>query len=731
MPIFFEENKRIFKLDAKDTTYAFCIGKQGHILHLYYGKYVKSTNLYYLLQLGDDDFIPSTHDANGPWAHDRAPFEYSVSGGADYREPSLQVMDKDGMSTCEIFYKSHKIYNSKPEIKNLPATYENTPGECTTLEVECEDGHSGLSVTLVYTVFENLDVITRSVRIENKGSDTIHIKRALSCCVDFDTKRFDMITLHGTWARERHVERVKLRYGKQLIDSCRGASGHQLNPFVALTERNTTEESGEVFAFNLVYSGNFFAEAEVSQHAQTRFVMGINPYDFDWQLNKGETFYTPEVVMVHSDSGIGKMSRTFHDLYRNNLIRGNYKYGRRPVLINCWEAAYFDFDNEKILEIAKESKNLGIELIVMDDGWFGDRNDDTTSLGDWYVNENKIKGGLKKLAEDINALGMKFGIWFEPEMISPVSELYKKHPDWCIHINGRYRTSVRSQLVLDWSRKEVRDYIYEQMCKILRNANIEYIKWDMNRQLTEVGNEVLPASQQREIWHRYMLGVYEIQERLTKDFPYILFENCTSGGGRFDPGMLYYSPQIWTSDDTDAIERLKIQYGTNLVYPCSCMGAHVSATPNHIVGRSTPFETRGAVALAGTFGYELDVTKLTDEEKQMVKEQILLYKKYNHLVRDGDLYRIGNPFTSTKYDCWSFVSKDKKEALIEFVQILKVPNSIPIRIHLKGLDPEADYVVEETGKVYSGDILMYAGLDIPLMFGDFQSTLIHLTKKAD
>lgn len=725
MPIIFEPEKRIFKLDAKDTSYVFHAAKSGYLVHIYYGKRVQSPDLYYLMRIGDEEFVQSTHDGNGAFSFDGQSFEYPVSGGGDYREPAIQIMDKDGMTACEVIYQSHKIYSGKPEIAGLPATYENSDGECTTLEVQCLDRHLNLQVTLVYTVFENLNVITRSVRVKNNGSETVHLKRVLSTAVDFDRKDFDIITLHGTWARERHLQRERLFYGKKLIDSSRGAPGHQLAPFMALCEPSATEDAGEVYGFNFVYSSNFFAEAELSQHGQTRFTMGINPYDFDWQLDCGEEFFSPEAVMVHSDCGFGKMSRTFHDLYRNNLIRGRYKYGERPVLLNCWEACYFDFDSDRILKIAEEASRLGIELLVMDDGWFGSRNDDTTSLGDWFVNENKIKGGLKKLVDGVNALGLKFGIWFEPEMISPKSKLYEEHPDWCIHIKGREKTSVRSQYVLDFSRKEVRDHIYEQMCKILRSANIEYIKWDMNRQLSEVGNEVLPASRQRELYHRYMLGVYDIQERLTKDFPQILFENCASGGARFDPGMLYYSPQIWTSDDTDSIERLKIQYGTNFIYPCSCMGSHVSAVPNHIVGRTTPFETRGAVALAGTFGYELDVTRLTDEEKQAVKEQIKMFKKYNHLVRDGDLYRIGNPFDSTGFDAWTFVSKDKNEALLEFVEINKYPNGYPKRIRLKGLDPEKKYKDCASGRIYGGDALMYAGIDMPVPYGDYASVIKH------
>ena len=724
MSIIFDSENRVFKLDAKNTSYLFHVSESGYLLHLYYGRKVRGTDFMHLLRLRGEKFVPSPHDGNGPLCLDTAPQEYSTSGVGDFREPSLQICDINGGTSCKVTYLSHKIYKGKPEIEGIPSTFADE-NEATTLEIECHDKYIDLNVTLIYTVFENLDVITRSVRVRNDGKDTVHLKRVLSACIEFDNMDYEMITLHGTWARERHPQRVPLHYGKQTIDSARGSDGHQFNPFVALCTPETTEKVGEVYGFNLVYSGSFFASAEVSQHAFTRFTAGINPYDFDWQLDSGEVFSSPELVMVYSHSGLGQMSRTFHDLYRNHLIRGQYKDIMRPVLLNCWEAVYFDFDDKKILEVAKEASELGIELIVMDDGWFGKRNDDTTSLGDWFVNEDKIKCGLPELVRQVNEMGVKFGIWFEPEMISPVSELYKEHPDWCIHIKDRNRSQCRSQLVLDFSRQEVRDYIYNEMKKILTSANIEYVKWDMNRQLTEVGNEILPASRQREIWHRYVLGVYDIQKRLTEEFPHILFENCASGGARFDPAMLYFSPQIWASDDTDAIERLKIQYGTNLVYPCSTIGAHVSAVPNHIVGRVTPINTRGAVALAGTFGYELDVTKLSDEDKWAVKEQIADYKRYNHLVRDGDLYRLSNPFEKS-YDSWMFVSKDKSEALFEFVLINHEPNGRPIRVHLDGLCPRRKYNVN--GEVYSGEALMYGGLDMYDAQSDYASVVMHITE---
>ncbi|MBQ8377545.1 MAG: alpha-galactosidase, partial [Oscillospiraceae bacterium] len=685
MGIFYNEKEKSFRLDAKNTSYMLKVIDDGYLAHVYYGKKVPDEDLGYLLRM-DEIPTPMVKNRERGTFMDATPFEYSCFGLGDYRESCLKITDKDGMTTVDLRYVSHKIYKGKPKLKGLPATFTNNDDEADTLEVLMRDRHNGLEATLIYTAFADLDVITRSITLKNNGEFPINITRVLSTCVDFDHDKFDMITLNGSWARERHIERAPLHHGKQLIDSIKGESSHQNNPFVALVSNNADEDMGEAYGFNFVYSGNFFAQAEVTQHKKTRFVMGINPLDFAWLLGVGEEFVAPEAVMVYSDEGIGKMSRTFHDLYRQNLIRGEYKDKRRPILINNWEATYFNFDTEKLIAIAKQASQLGIEMLVTDDGWFGHRESENSSLGDWFVNENKIKGGLKYLVDEVNKLGMKFGIWFEPEMISPDSELYKAHPDWAIQIKGRELTQSREQYVLDYSRKEVRDHIYGMMRKILDSANIEYIKWDMNRQITEPGSMDLPPERQREIWHRYVLGVYDLMERLTTDYPHILLENCSGGGARFDAGMLYYSPQIWTSDDTDAIERLKIQHGTSMCYPCSAMGAHVSDCPNHSVGRNTPFKTRGHVAMVGTFGYELDVTRIPEADRNMIPAQIEEFNKYNKLVRTGDHYRIGNTFENIEWDAWMFVSKDKSEALFEFVQVLSRPNYHSRRIKLKGLD---------------------------------------------
>lgn len=730
MSVTFNESARQFRLRANNTDYIIGIAPGGdYLAHVYFGRSVPDEDLTYLLRLDENPWTPETNDRDRACYTDTLPFEYPCFGIGDYREAAFKISAADGTSTCDLRYKSHRIYKGKPALEGLPATFATEESPCDTLEIVMEDKPAGLEATLIYTAFEKLDVITRAVIVKNVGDKPCTLTRVYSACVDFDTHEFDMITLNGSWARERAVERCRLHHGKQSVDSMRGESSHQNNPFAALCEHTADEDRGEVFGFNFVYSGNFIAQAEVTQHKKTRFVMGINDTDFSWLLEPGEVFTAPEVVMVHSTEGLGAMSRTFHDLYRNNLIRGEYKDKRRPILINNWEATYFNFDDEKLLDIAREASKLGIEMLVMDDGWFGHRDSDNSSLGDWFVYEKKLKGGLPHLVEEVNKLGMKFGIWFEPEMISPDSELYRAHPDWALQVKGRPLTLCRAQYVLDYSRKEVRDYVYSMMRDILDNSNIEYIKWDMNRQLTEVGSSALPPERQKELWHRYVLGVYDLMNRLTTDYPHILLENCSGGGARFDPGMLCFSPQIWCSDDTDAVERLKIQYGTSMCYPCSAMGAHVSDCPNHTVGRSTPFSTRGHVAMVGTFGYELDVTRIPQQDRDAIPGQIAEFNKYNTLVRTGDQYRIGNMFEDNTWDAWMFVAKDKSEALFEYVQVIGKPNQRSVRIMLKGLDPEAYYYAEDKPEVkLSGAALMSCGINIGGIWGDYQSRLIHFIR---
>lgn len=715
-----------FNLKAGNTTSYIIKIVEGYVCHSYFGRAIPDNSVDYLLRLTENPYTPSVNNRDKAVFMDSAPFEYPCFGVGDYRESAFKILDVNGMSSCSLIYKSHRIFDGKPKLEGLPAAFCEK-NEAQTLEILCEDKSAGIELFLIYTAFEKYPCIARSVRVVNKGDEPVRITRLLSASVDFDNSNYDMITLNGSWARERHLSRAPLRIGKQSIDSTRGETSHQSNCFFALCSHNADERYGEAYGFSLVYSGNFMAQAEVDQHGKCRAQIGINPEDFEWLLESGEELQSPEALLVYSFEGIGQMSRCYHDIMRNHLIRSPYCFKKRPILINNWEATYFNFDTDKLLDIAREASFRGIEMLVIDDGWFGHRDSDNSSLGDWFVYEKKLPGGLEKIANEVNALGMKLGIWFEPEMVSPDSELFRAHPDWAIGIPGRERTLCREQYVLDYSRSDVRDYIYGMLKKILDSANIEYVKWDMNRQLTEVGSAMLPAKRQRELWHRYVLGVYEMMERLVTDYPNILLENCSGGGARFDPGMLYYSPQIWCSDDTDAIERLKIQHGTTLCYPPSSMGAHVSICPNHTAGRTTPFSTRGHVALAGTFGYELDITALSDEDKNSIPAQIADYHRYAHLMLEGDYYRLGDVSKDSSFDAWMFVSKDKSEALMTFVQVNSRISTRSRRIHLDGLSPDKKYSCEgEQLPVLSGSTLMYAGINITELYGDFASKLIYL-----
>lgn len=733
MNITYQERDRIFKLDTVHTSY--CIGivdEENFVGHIYYGRRLTEDNLAYLMRTEEPPYVPSENNRDRTSFLDTFPMEYTGSDLGDYREGTLEVRTTSGHTGVSLSYLSHRIYDGKEKLCGLPATF-GQDSECKTLELTCEDKILHLQVILSYSIFADSDAIARSVKIINNANEPIYLTKVLTACIDMDNDDYEMITLHGSWARERAIQTRPVMPGKQSVSSVRGESSHQEHPFMAWKKSTTTEESGDIYAMNFVYSGNFLAQIEMDQFSSIRAMMGIHPHDFCWRLGSGESFQAPEVICVYSSEGIGGMTRCFHDLYRNHLIRGEYKDKKRPILINNWEATYFDFNTEKLLDIAGQASKLGIEMLVMDDGWFGHRNDDNTSLGDWQVNEEKIGGGLKYLVDEVNKLGMKFGIWFEPEMISPDSDLYKKHPDWAIAIPGRVGSLARNQYVLDLTRQEVRDYVYEMFAAILRSANIEYVKWDMNRQLSDPGSYGLPADRQGELFHRQVLAVYELQDRMTREFPHLLLENCSGGGARFDAGMLYYSPQIWCSDDTDAIERLSIQAGTAMIYPLSTMGAHVSDCPNHTVGRVTPFETRGYVSLTGTFGYELDVTKISEEDRNLIPKQVAMYHQYNDLIRSGDYYRIAHYADNHYYDCYEVVAKDKSEALVTYIQILNRPNCHSRRIHIPGLDPKRTYDIvnaedwpEMKQTEYKGDTLHYAGINIPPLWGDFKGRLMHL-----
>ncbi|RTE04434.1 alpha-galactosidase [Paenibacillus whitsoniae] len=727
MSIYFDAEQRVFHLQAGHTSYVLHIFEAGYLAHAYWGKTVRSIQPERLIRTEERAFSPNPDPANRRFSLDTLPQEYPAYGNTDYRQPAYQVQLDNGSTITDLRYVSHTITPGKPALTGLPATYAESEQEATTLEITLEDKLIGLQAILSYTAFERQDAIARSVRFINTGTAPLKLLRALSVNVDFNHDQFELLHLSGAWARERYVEKRKLAPGTQSIESRRGASSHQQNPFVALLERGATEDYGNVYGFSLVYSGNFLASVEVDQMHTSRLSMGINPFDFSWLLGPGEQFQTPEAVMVFSSQGLTGMSQTYHELYRTRLCRGEFRDKPRPVLINNWEATYFNFTADKIEQIAQAGRELGIELFVLDDGWFGKRNDDTTSLGDWFVDKNKLPAGLEDLAQRVTKLGMQFGLWFEPEMISRDSELYRAHPDWCLHVPERNRSEGRGQLTLDLSRPEVCDYIVDAVSKVLASAPISYVKWDMNRHMTEIGSAALPPERQRETAHRYMLGLYSVMERITTAFPHVLFESCSGGGGRFDPGILHYMPQTWTSDNTDAVARLKIQYGTSLVYPISAMGAHISAVPNHQLHRTTSLKMRGDVAMSGNFGYELDLTTFTPEEHELAKEQVAQYKELREFVQFGRFYRLLSPFEGPEA-AWMFVSEDGQDVLACYFNILAEPHEPLKRLMLKGLDPNGTYRNTATDEVYGGDELMHAGLALPRQHGDFESHLYRFRK---
>ncbi|GKU25362.1 alpha-galactosidase [Clostridium folliculivorans] len=731
MGITYNEDNKVFHLQAGHTSYIMQIVKDGYLAHLYWGKKIRNVNEKdMLVYRGRTSFSANPDDKDKIFSLDTLPQEYPAYGNTDFRAPAYQLQLENGSTITDLRYESHTISKGKPKLKGLPATYVEDKDEAETLEIVLIDSLIGLRVHLLYTVFEKYDVITRSARFVNESNSNLKLLRGLSMSVDFIRDDFDFLHLNGSWARERHIIREKLTPGMHSIESRRGSSSHEHNPFIAIISQDCTEEQGEAYGLSLVYSGNFLAQAEINMYKSTRVSIGINPFDFSWLLEPGQDFQTPEVVMVYSSQGLGAMSRTYHKLYMTRLCRGKYRDKTRPILINNWEATYFDFNEEKLIAIAKEGKKLGIELFVLDDGWFGKRNSDDCSLGDWVVDKNKLHDGLTSLGHRINDLNMKFGLWFEPEMVSPDSDLYRAHPDWCLHVPNRTRSTARTQLILDLSREDVCDYIIKALSEVLSSAPISYVKWDMNRNMTEIGSKLLSADRQRETAHRYILGLYKVMDKLTNEFKEILFEGCSGGGGRFDPGILYYMPQIWTSDDSDAVERLKIQYGTSILYPVSTMGAHVSAVPNHQVGRNTPLKMRGDVAMSGNFGYELDLTKFTEKEKKEVKEQVMQYKELRALIQFGDMFRLVSPFEGKGNEtAWMYVSEDKNEAMVAYFRILAEADAPVRKLRLIGLDPDKDYLVSECEGIFGGDELMYSGITIPFLFGDYQSVVWKIKSK--
>ena len=723
MPIIFEESTRCFHLSNDRISYILRLAAGAYPLHLYWGRRVRTVSddlLSRLCPYTDESF--SLHET----PLDLLPQECPVMGGGDLREGMLAVRHGDGTAALDLRYAGHTILDGKPVLPGLPCAR----GEgAQTLLLTLRDAQSGLTVELAYTIYADTDIVARSARIVNGGTSPLVLERALSACVDFEKADFSLLTLSGAWARERQIATRPLVQGDQGVSTTRGASSVQTSPFLALLAPGANETQGDVYAMALCYSGSFAASVQVDQHGMARAQLGIQPVDFAWTLEPGASFQTPEAYLCYSPEGLGGMSRQLHTLVHAHITTGPYARTNRPLLINNWEATYFGFDEEKLLSLAKTAHDVGIDLFVLDDGWFGHRDSDNSSLGDWVDDLRKLPHGLSGLSEKIHALGMKFGLWVEPEMISPDSDLYRAHPDWCIHVPGRERLESRHQLVLDLSRSDVRDYIVEVITAALRRGHVDYVKWDMNRNISMWGSAALPPERQQELGHRYILGLYDVMGRIVSAFPDVLFESCAGGGGRFDLGLMCFMPQAWCSDDTDAWMRCRIQSGTSLVFPPSTMGAHVSAVPNHQTGRITPLFTRAAVAMGGTYGYELDLTKLPQEELDEIRALNRRVKAMQPLLLYGTFYRLRSPFTGSDA-AWMSVSQDRSEAVVTYVLSLAEPNVQPKLLRLEGLDPDRRYRDEDSGAVYGGDELMYRGIPLKKPWGDFVAQQFHLTAEA-
>lgn len=719
MAITFNETTRIFTLTTAHTTYQMQADAQGYLLHLYYGARTAG-EMDYLLNYGDRGFSGNPNSAGNDrtYSLDALPQEYPSLGTGDFRNYALNIENADGSQCCNPVYITHEIAAGKYTLKGLPFVRAEE-NEAETLKIILEDPVTKVELHLLYGVLEKEDIITRSVIIKNAGKAPVTVKKAQSACLDFLHGDYDLIKFHGRHAMERNMERMPVSHESTRIGSRRGTSSHQYNPGVILAGKNTNEDSGSCYGMLFVYSGNFLVEAEKDQYDQTRIQMGLTDELFAYPLEAGAEFIAPEVILSYTNKGLSRLSKQYHHCIMNHICQGKYVHANRPVLINSWEAAYFDFTGDTIVELAKEAKALGIDMVVMDDGWFGKRNDDNSSLGDWYVNEEKLGGTLTKLIERVNAEGVKFGIWIEPEMVSEDSDLYREHPDWAITIPGRKPVRSRNQLVLDFSRKEVRDEIFKRICAVLDQGNVEYIKWDMNRSLADI---YAPN-----VTYDYVLGVYDFLEKLTNRYPDILIEGCSGGGGRFDAGMLYYTPQIWCSDNTDAINRTRIQYGTSFFYPVAAMGSHVSAVPNHQTGRVTSMHTRGVAAMSGTFGYELNPALLNAKEKAEIRAQLAQYREYQELIREGDYYRLSNPFQDN-FAAWMVVSDDRSKALVSVIRLTAEANLPAAYVTLKGMEEDAFYREKTTGKVYPGAALMEAGILLPAAVSEYEAYQIELER---
>jgi len=724
MAIIFDSHSNCFHLSNKDISYVIGIEKGKYLTHRYWGKHIPFFTGSAEIQEIDRGFATNPNPEERIFSLNSLPLETSTQGNGDHRIANYQIRSSNGTNISDFSYVSHDIYNHKSELPGLPQLKaENI--KVSTLEISLVDGYQDLEMTLFYSIYEDYPIITRHVAFKNNGKSTVYLENAGSMMIDLPRTDFDMVTLNGSHTHEANISRQPLHAGIQKIESNRGTSSPQHQPFIALAEASTTEFNGDVFAFHFIYSGNFIGQVEVEQYGSSRVEMGINPETFEWKLEPNENFHTPEVVLNYSPYGFNGMSQTFHDIYQNQLIPQYFQARERPILLNTWEANYFDINETELLVQADQAAELGIELFVLDDGWFGQRDTDESSLGDWYVNTSKIPNGIDHLADEVHERGMQFGLWFEPEMISKNSQLFEKHPEWALQVPHYPMTEGRRQLVLDLSQEKVQNFLIDTLDAYLSSGKIDYIKWDMNRHLTEVGSTQFDHSQQKEIYHRYVLGLYHILDTITKRYPHCLFENCSSGGGRFDPGMMYYMAQTWTSDNTDALSRSVIQYGFSYLYPPIMLGAHVSSVPNHQVGRITSLKTRGLMAMSGNLGYELDVTQLSVEETNEMKKQIDFYKTYKNLFQFGRFYRLQQP---NAYFASAWLFENEHEAVLIYFNGLARP-AVPVtHLPVKYLDNHAVYQDEDTGQKVSGAELNNAGVTIPRIKGDFETLRFHWKK---
>ncbi|MBR2822399.1 MAG: alpha-galactosidase [Clostridia bacterium] len=730
MSIQYDNQTHLFSLQTAHSLYQMKVDSADVLLHLYYGQKTDE-DMSYRVRYADRGFSGNPYEQrrNRGYSLDTLPQEYSGSGVGDYRLPAVQAVSENGSRSVDFRFMDYRIDKGRQPLRSLPYVRESEETE--TLTVTLRDSVIGLDAQLIYHVYPAQDVIVRSVRLVNTGRQELSVEKAASACLDFLYGNYDVIHFHGRHCMERMPERLPLPRGTTSFGSRRGMSSHQSNPFVILCDHLATESTGDCYGCMLMYSGNHLEEMEVNQTGSTRLVSGIHPDGFSWKLAPGESFETPEALLSYSADGLNGLSRHYHDIIRQQVIAPRWQQEKRPVLINSWEAAYFDFDAEKILRFARSATELGVEMLVLDDGWFGKRNDDTTSLGDWTVNEAKLGCSMRELSDQIHAMGLKFGLWFEPEMVNEDSDLFRAHPEWALCDPDRKPMLGRNQMVLDMSRQDVVDYLFDAICAVLDSARIEYIKWDFNRSVANCYSKALPASRQGEVAHRFMLGTYQLLERVLKRYPDLMIEGCSGGGGRFDAGMLFYCPQIWCSDDTDAVERLEIQRGTSYGYPVSTMGAHVSASPNHQTGRTTPIHTRGIVAQSGTFGYELNPALLNAEEKEQVKEQIRAYHRYEHLIAHGSYYRLTELNAEKDHEAWMFVSPDRKEALVNLVCTHVRANGPFPYVRLCGLDPRKKYRLAGSEEIYTGAALMYGGYAAPQLAGDYPAMQLHFISEGD